>query len=57
MTKKADKKVKAVATVEATAIAIIQMIRPEDRSPEPVIADVPEPEIAYWKSEGWTVKA
>lgn len=38
------------------AAKTVPMIRPEDRSADPVIAQVKPDELENWKKHGWTVK-
>lgn len=57
-----DNKTEKVAMIAASdappekAAKTVPMIRPEDRSADPVIAQVKPDELENWKKHGWTVK-
>lgn len=56
MTKKAQIEQDEAAQEAPAVIDAVSMIRPEDRSAEPVIAQVRPDEVEHWKSHGWIIK-
>ncbi|MFZ3286548.1 MAG: hypothetical protein WA191_06825 [Telluria sp.] len=45
-----------VTAIDSPPTYVVDMIRPEDRSAEPIIAQVASADVDHWKSHGWIVK-